>query len=347
MKKNLILTVLLSLFIGLSSIAQISQNGLIAHYPFHGNAYDESCNGNNGTVVGATLTTDRSGKINEAYSFNGATNKIKVYNIGTDLNPVNEISISVFIKPTQICGGSIAGNSRILRKAGASGYMLSWCQGNNKLELRLDGTNPLNISVDETPLVGNWHHIVATYSGITGIGKIYIDGNVAVTSTGNQYKMQHSDTTLFIGGFTGSMGEEEGFKGSIDDVRIYDRVLSVSEISALYNEGIVKCTITVTDTLVINENLTGFNPVTFQNKIKIYPNPTNDAITIDCGSNYSILNGYTIKITNSLSQTVYTSLINKQISTIDLNSWSGKGIYFIYLIDGNSNTVDIRKIILQ
>jgi len=47
------------------------KDGLVAYYPFNGNANDESGNGNNGTVYGATLTTDRFGNTNKAYSFDG------------------------------------------------------------------------------------------------------------------------------------------------------------------------------------------------------------------------------------------------------------------------------------
>ena len=46
-------------------------NGLVAYYPFNGNANDESGNGNDGTVNGATLTTDRFGNTDQAYSFDG------------------------------------------------------------------------------------------------------------------------------------------------------------------------------------------------------------------------------------------------------------------------------------
>ena len=106
-------------------------------------------------------------------------------------------------------------------------------------------------------------------------------------------------------------------------------------------------TITVTDTLIINANITGFIPLTFQNTIKIFPNPTSDNITIDFGGNYSTMNGYTLKITNSLSQIVYTTPINIQQTTVDLSTWSGNGIYFVHVIDGSNNTIDIRKIVLQ
>jgi photosystem II stability/assembly factor-like uncharacterized protein len=80
--------------------------------------------------------------------------------------------------------------------------------------------------------------------------------------------------------------------------------------------------------------------------IKIFPNPTHDHITINYG-NYSKLNGYTVKITNTFSQTVFTAPITQQQSYVDLSMWSGNGIYFVHLIDAQNNTIEIKKIILQ
>ena len=72
----LLITLLLS---AISIIAQVNlKKGLVACYPFNANAKDESGNGNNGTVNGATLTTDRFGKSNNAYNFNGSTQFIEV-----------------------------------------------------------------------------------------------------------------------------------------------------------------------------------------------------------------------------------------------------------------------------
>jgi hypothetical protein len=52
--------------------------GLVAYYPFNGNANDQSGNGNHGTVFEATLTTDRFGNDNSAYSFDGVNDYISV-----------------------------------------------------------------------------------------------------------------------------------------------------------------------------------------------------------------------------------------------------------------------------
>jgi len=78
MKKVFTVFILLSL-IGFNSVfAQIPTIGLVAYYPFNGNANDMSGNANNGTVHGATLTTDRFGNPNSAYSFDGLSNYIEV-----------------------------------------------------------------------------------------------------------------------------------------------------------------------------------------------------------------------------------------------------------------------------
>ena len=73
----------------------------------------------------------------------------------------------------------------------------------------------------------------------------------------------------------------------------------------------------------MNANISGFNPISYQNAIKIFPNPTNDQLTIDYGSNFSTFSGYTLKITNSLGQNVYTAAINQQQSVINLSTWTG------------------------
>lgn len=105
-------------------------------------------------------------------------------------------------------------------------------------------------------------------------------------------------------------------------------------------------TISVTDTLIINAVLTGVNPPSNINALKIYPNPANTHIVIDNG-NISSMIGYTIRIDNTLGQTVFQSLITQQLFNIDLSGWSGNGTYFVYIIDSGSNTVDVKKILLQ
>jgi len=104
--------------------------------------------------------------------------------------------------------------------------------------------------------------------------------------------------------------------------------------------------ISVTDTLVINTLITGLTPPNNLNTIKVFPNPANSHITIDFG-NFESMNGYTLTITNSIGQTVYTTPITEQSSYIDLSTWGGNGIYFVQIIDTQNNTIENRKIVLQ
>jgi hypothetical protein len=103
---------------------------------------------------------------------------------------------------------------------------------------------------------------------------------------------------------------------------------------------------TVTDTLIINATITGLNPPSNQNTLKVFPNPANTHITIDYG-NFGSMNGYTLTIVNAIGQTVFTTPINQQTSYIDLSSWTGNGIYYVQLLDIQNNTIENRKIVIQ
>ncbi len=104
--------------------------------------------------------------------------------------------------------------------------------------------------------------------------------------------------------------------------------------------------ISVTDTLVINTLITGLTTPNNLNTIKVFPNPANSHLTIDFG-NFALMNGYNLKITNSIGQIVFTTPITEQSSYIDLSTWGGNGIYFVQIIDTQNNTIENRKIVLQ
>jgi hypothetical protein len=104
--------------------------------------------------------------------------------------------------------------------------------------------------------------------------------------------------------------------------------------------------VSVTDTLIIQALLTGVNPPNNTNTIRIYPNPTASDIFIDYG-NFAAMSGYTLRIDNSLGQTVFTTPISQQQSLINLSGWSGMGTYFVYVVDAQQNILEVRKIVLQ
>lgn len=337
MKKTLLL--LFSLVLTIITQAQIPTTGLVGYYPFTGNANDYSGNNLNGTVSGATLTTDRFGNPNCAYSFNGATSYIGI----NGFNCPNDWSISFWF----LSNSTTAFDMEYLIGTGTG---VPWgkgvgISGGGNAEI----TGKKIITYDGNSATGNW-----------ALGSDYVNAlwyHVVVVDSASYHHVfvndvRYPDALLNDVNLTNlSIGKRMDnffyFNGKIDDICFYDRVLDDSEVYALYTDGLCFQTITVTDTLIINANITGFNPVTYDNTIKIYPNPTNDHITIDNGTNYTSMSGYTLKITNSLSQIVFTTAITQQIYSVDLSTWTGNGTYFVFLIDDLGNIRDVRKIILQ
>jgi hypothetical protein len=326
--------------LSINTFAQIPTNGLVGYWPFNGNANDESGNGNNGTVYGATLTTDRFGNVNSAYSFDGIQYILTNFS-GVLGNNDRTLTFWVKIKPGE--------NGGIVSSYGG-GYGTSFNPtsgpGSSGIDISNSTVTYKALKKDDD----SWHNYVYIFSTQSGKSlnglNIYEDGKLLTEILNSyNYSLYNVNTSSALPFKIGS--DNWGTHLSLDDIRFYNRVLTQSEITALNNENICYQSVTVIDTLVINANFTGFNPVTYANTIKVYPNPTFDKITIDCGSNFSTLNDYTIKITNSLSHVVSTSKVTQQSATIDLSTWTGRGIYFVHLIDGNGSTVDIKKIVLQ
>ena len=79
MKRLITLLMVLAMTLGFGEFAVADLNaGLVAYYPFNGNANDESGNGNNGTVYGATLTDGRFGNTGSAYDFDGIDDYVDI-----------------------------------------------------------------------------------------------------------------------------------------------------------------------------------------------------------------------------------------------------------------------------
>ena len=338
-KKSVLLTALAIAGFAVTSLAQtvpnyVPTNGLQGWWPFNGNAIDESTNTNDGTVNGATLTTDRFGNTNAAYSFNGINNYINLP-VGFT-NGANSKSFSVWFYLTNgtynfiLDGGtSINGNS----------FWLFWNNSVTINKLTFHGDGALYDYEFADINFNQWYHTVITYDGTSlksYLNGIYIGSKnttLNTTVTSNIKVACRNNTSAY-------------FSGKIDDIGVWNTTLTPSEITSLYNTNLCFQTITVTDTLLINTNLTGFNPVTYQNTIKIWPNPTNDHITIDNG-NLANLTGHQIKISNALGQQVFQSAITQQQFYVNMSTWGGNGIYFVNLINAQGVTIETRKIVLQ
>lgn len=322
-------------------------NGILAWYPFCGNANDESGHGNNGSVSGAILTSDRFGNGNSAYQFDGTND----YILTSLMPPIGKSArtISFWARTNDPNIMAVTDYGEANSNGGSYQLILnSPCAG-----LGLDVSNGVVTRGDTSLINNNWHHCVVVYDSSFGNtisdAKIFIDGvqQQSISCSAVNPIADINTVTLDPLNIGRTNSGVRFFHGDLDDIGIWDRILTDQEVSNLYNAGLCYQTITVTDTLIINAIFTGFNPVTYRNSIKIYPNPAYDHITIDNGSNYSTLAGFTLRIDNSIGATVFSTSINQQSYTVDLNTWTGNGLYFVYLIDLSGNTLDVRKIVVQ
>jgi len=199
--------------------------GLVAHYPFNSNANDESGKGYNGTVYGATLTTDRFGNANGAYSFNGTSSYISTGVTGTS-GITNTITLCAWFKTTNTKAFHPIVTLRNGSYDVAGLYASTWGDGYPSFDYSYGVGYFRNVYANDMNYANNnWHFVVGTFDGITS--KIYVDGVLKQQVSENIVK---NYTANFL------IGKDNGifFSGSIDDIRIYNRTLSESEVRELY-----------------------------------------------------------------------------------------------------------------
>jgi surface protein len=219
------------------------QQGLVAWYPFDGNASDMSGNGNHGTVNGATLGTDYHGKLNCAYSFDGLNNYIEI-NSSETLSFSDEISLSFWMKPTKwgIDNTKLAGVISKKRSDSHAGFVTYHDYTRpGKLNYRFKGTSSAKGYLPSVKNVQTnfWEHWVITQSTSKVI--LHCNGQQEASHSISNAGLISSDDPLHIGNaqtWNATSGDGQGntyFQGFIDDIRIYDRALSANEINVLYN----------------------------------------------------------------------------------------------------------------
>jgi len=239
-------------------ILQLAPNtlnsGLVAYYPFNGNANDSSVNGNNGSIIGASLASDRNSSINKSYQFNGTSNYISFskpflsglqksqisisLNFNLDQLPTSNNSYQLWSKNGfwQGLGISIDNLGRIYFGGSITTFKYQNCYS------EINVVNP-----------GQWYNLVILYDNLDC--KMYLNGTLIQTTleTSSQSGVKLSNTmagfvefgqnvagnsasTNLIGAsHSVSTGYVTFFKGKIDEFRLYDRLLMQNEITFLGN----------------------------------------------------------------------------------------------------------------
>ena len=205
----------------------------MAYYSFNGNTKDVTGNNNEGKIVGAKLTKDKHGKINNAYMFNGK-NYIKLetnnlYNID------NSFSISIISNTIRF-----SDKYKYSSRAGSSYTSQELLINSNRtvyIELFYfsDGGRNIGFYVGEKTVWGgltsinDYHHIVVIADGLNKEIKIYLDGKIKETKKWSNTSVSGKNDWILGGNFG-----ERGYIGVIDEIRFYDKALTTEEVRNIY-----------------------------------------------------------------------------------------------------------------
>lgn len=305
----LLSSVLFSLFSKAQTPTYVPASGLVAWWGFTGSAIDYSGNSNDLTVTGATLTADRNGTANAAYSFNGTSAFLTKSSLSYNFAQAGTYSISFWMKKTgnsegvaMMSGSNTSGNFIWLLQCDATKTIF----GTNKQGESWTWANGPNYSTTA------WEHFVAVYNNQTM--QLYKNGTLVSTSTNTYTGSTSAAMPFYIGRAIGG-----GYiAASIDDVGIWSRVLTATEISQLYNS-----TLSTNDTKLTKSN------------ISITPNPVSDILSI----NIPLKDKNTYKIIDINGRIVLTGELND--SKINVSSLN-RGSYFLD-IEGISSFKFIKK----
>jgi len=206
-------------------------------------AYDRSGAGNNGTLTNGPTRTI--GKIGQALRFDGADDYVDAGS-ASSLDNITQMTMTAWIKPNSLGEN---GSGRIIDKDGTSfaGRMLYVCSSgtcgvNNSLRFArgFGTTDGTWTTTADAVSMGVWQFVAITYddSSVSNDPVFYVNGSV-VSSSENSTPVGSAETTE--ASYNWVIGNrpagDRSFDGSIDEVRVYNRILSVNEITALYNQG--------------------------------------------------------------------------------------------------------------
>ena len=317
-------------------IAQVPTAGLVAYYPFSGNANDSSGNGYNGTVIGATLIPDRFGNPNSAYSFNGVSDYIDLCNYVSNLNFHQPASISFWVWVNgeyDQCSTIYSIDDGNLSDYGSNIFIGNNCTStlNNELITVFQGSTLSNhytagYTTTNRGLLynSNWHNIVIVYNDT--LTTAYLDNNLySLTCNWGTNNGQYGNLTIAIKAYLGAryINGIGGFlNGWLDDVRIYNVALNASQVDSLYNE-------IVTNVGNVTNNIYTIN---------IYPNPTKEWLKITNTEKGDI------HIYNVLGEEVLSTKCNEGNVSINVSNLS-EGNYIVKIV--SQKNVVVKQLIID
>lgn len=211
--------------------------GLVAYWSFANTVYDFSGNGHNGTIVGGiTNSADRNGHTVGAYHFDGSTAYISVPDNAALRLGNTDFTLNAWVN---LDAYNSSFNSGIMSKR-ITGVNNGWFWGIRGLGssptgpiIYGPGGGSANAIGTAAVGLGNWHMVTSVYTLSTSTLSIYIDGSFDNSTPGISAANAATTAMLYIGADNPSIGAGYFLKGSLNDLRIYNRAITFTEIVAL------------------------------------------------------------------------------------------------------------------
>ena len=203
-------------------------NGLIGWWAMNNSTNDQSGAGNNGTGTNLVGATGQNGAANSGYLYDGTTSMIAVASSAA-FHP-DALTIATWIRPTS--WSTDAATNFVSKRSGSSGYFFFFLRSTQTVQIDVGGSGNRWNSL-YTPPLGEWTHLVVTISPSVGRA-LYVNGQPFSNSTTSMNPVISNTTELTIGG-ENLYGYR--FNGIMDDTRVYNRILSDSEVQSLFAQG--------------------------------------------------------------------------------------------------------------
>lgn len=226
--------------VAIKNLNEIPLNGMVAYYPFNGNAIDQSINKYDGDLVGPVSTNDRKNNANSAFSFNGINNYIKLSSqVGNGIR-----SISLWFCLDEDINSGLARPIALVHREGdfnnysqfSIGFRPTTWPGNSGKLIFSNSSRSEYFNIDSNSSYwekGKWFHVVAIIDPVEGM-MLYINNVRQMESSTYNNATEISTINTMLGSW--ELIPDRYFKGKIDDVIFYNRALTEAEVNELYLE---------------------------------------------------------------------------------------------------------------
>ena len=284
---------------------------------------DSSNNGNNASCSGSNCPSLTTGKYGKAYSFNGGNSYISS-SLNSGISGDAEFTISTWFNEIGSTGGSAIvgfGNANVALQ-GAS--LFTDIGGDGSVSVQFAGGHEYRTASSQFAN-GGWHNLIATKTpgAISSTTHIYLDGVEIPSITASGSAPSIAAEKFYAGKFLNYAGNY--FYGSIDEVRIYNRSLSASEVQAVYNSNLAKFNSTQWY-LLLQKNNVGYGVHNYSlnacdNLGQCNSTETRNftylqcSVSSDCSTGFSCVNNFCVDNINPLISFISPTLTNNNITT--------------------------------